>query len=658
MTNTNNISDTLYSQMSYNIDDFDFDFELFDFEPSNNNELDHLKTPSPSPPPPLNTKKRKLSTSTSLPITLGRNATGENDRSPNDLLEHYIPDVDLQYINTQEVVPVKKRAHTRRIVDPPVESSSSISTTLKTISPKQARALRKQNIMSRTPSIAKRITARTQRIVAPPVESSSTISTTLKTISPKQARALRKQNIMSRTPSIAKRITARTQRIVDPPVESISSTLKTISPKQARALRKQNIMSRTPSIAKRITARTQRIVDRSQLQSTPILAPTINPTFVSSLPTTTNTTNTTTSRKTDIEIAIQSAVKQPILFRNIVPLSNYIAIPNTAVHALEYTLENTSSKDRSSASFLLLSSVNAHREQLYYMYLVGLYMNTLWNRFPCFCYYYMLLYTPKSYLLYEDSKDMYKSLMRISHPENNSFQNAFSPVSVKLACMTNGNQHLLMSYSPGAITLYTYLSMTDANTLETELPLLLFQIYFVLSCLSTEYTHGNLDPTNILLVPFPNNQVVRFSYSNPDGKHPGMVEFLCKYTVKIVAQNTSFFKCAEASTHTADQTLSRWECSTMRPKLMRASDSIDYSLLYRIYQALSSLNKKPSYFLTRWLLFDTSKTPSTHSVFLYIRTYLLNTQNQALVNSFYKEHTVSGTLKVFDQKNMNFVPNS
>lgn len=249
--------------------------------------------------------------------------------------------------------------------------------------------------------------------------------------------------------------------------------------------------------------------------------------------------------------------------------------------------------------------------------------------------------------------ELYSSLIPIGDLENdNVFQNALDPRYVTVACMTNGHQHLLMNYSPNTITLHTYLTRSDANTLEMELPQLLFQIYFVLNCLLTNYAHGQLDPHNVLLVPLPNNEVLHFSYKN---KYI-TIHFPCRYIIKMVANNTSFFSCPQGSTQSAHQKLANSDCTPLRPKVYQASESVDYQLIPRIDASFTSGANKPPFFTSLLNSLISKQTQNVKSLVTYLQYLLTNATRIQNMTAFYQKHPISGTLTVSDDTKMVFVP--
>lgn len=197
-----------------------------------------------------------------------------------------------------------------------------------------------------------------------------------------------------------------------------------------------------------------------------------------------------------------------------------------------------------SFSFLKIGRA-AYTDNLFYEFVAGCRINHWFGIYPCFQMTYGLHFSP--------SEQFHSRLKRAgttgagteppapldlaslgtisAQAPDLTLENMTSVDAVNNSCIASARMSLSVQYFQGE-SLSAYLARITPDQVDNELPLLLYQVYFALSILSNQFTHYDLHPGNVLLVPTPNNQPVIFDYLHrPLNKR---IRFLCRYVVKII----------------------------------------------------------------------------------------------------------------------------
>lgn len=217
---------------------------------------------------------------------------------------------------------------------------------------------------------------------------------------------------------------------------------------------------------------------------------------------------------------------------------------NGFIHEIAYQ------KGGYNAYAILKSSSRASADNLYYEYIVGRYLNSLYKKVPCFVETYGLFgyYDKPSWKHAKDhaeiQPDAFKQLLT---------QIPFATNSLKLSCIDSTRISLMTQHIKNAETLQTALNhrvayqrvgslqlKQEATTfISLHLPDILFQIYFALSMFMTTFTHYDLHADNVLLYIPNNDKYIHYHYHNENGS---VTEFKSKYLVKIIDYGRSYFK--------------------------------------------------------------------------------------------------------------------
>lgn len=180
-----------------------------------------------------------------------------------------------------------------------------------------------------------------------------------------------------------------------------------------------------------------------------------------------------------------------------------------------------------------------YADNLVYEYMVGQYINKLCRRFPCFLETYGLFYykSEREWAKMKNDK-LIKPLASVLDLETNEGYR----VDLPKACLSGKHAAVLIQHINTGVSFYKILSQNalNANFLNYELPLLLFQIYFPLAALSISqsYTHNDLHLDNVLIYELPENKCIHFVYSFNESE---LVYFRSKYIVKIIDYGRNYF---------------------------------------------------------------------------------------------------------------------
>ena len=242
--------------------------------------------------------------------------------------------------------------------------------------------------------------------------------------------------------------------------------------------------------------------------------------------------------------------------------------------AKKRALENPVSIQDFTAYAILKSNLNRKADNLLYEYMVGLYINTLNKRFPCFLetYGYYTYNNVDRKNLWEmlqtnverlsSNKELRQTLLKNNmtlHPlEYTDVANDEKMNVIYInACTKEGRdqkrQSILIQYFDNVITFGSFLRNANKyNHIYNEYTLpfsideiaititILFQVYFTLAQLKDNFTHYDLHTENVLLYIPNDKKYIEYHYHDISGGN--ITTFKSKYMVKIIDYGRCFFK--------------------------------------------------------------------------------------------------------------------
>ena len=207
-------------------------------------------------------------------------------------------------------------------------------------------------------------------------------------------------------------------------------------------------------------------------------------------------------------------------------------------------------REKYHAYSIMKSSTKETADNLFYEYLVGLYINKLNKRFPCFLETYGIF-------KYKD-EDSWKRIKETDTKTISSFNKAitllnndtldinsqkFNDIMVS-SCLESKYMAIMIQHLNGVISIGDLIYLTRRTSLKelynSQLIQLLFQIYFPLSILQNNFTHFDLHHDNVLLFEPNRNKYITFHYElSPGGE---VVTFKSNYIAKMIDYGRSYFK--------------------------------------------------------------------------------------------------------------------
>lgn len=202
------------------------------------------------------------------------------------------------------------------------------------------------------------------------------------------------------------------------------------------------------------------------------------------------------------------------------------------------------SREKYKASALLKMSQSIETDNLWYEYIVGVFINTYVPKFPCF------LITHGVYLVSTDIRD------RIDDPtnevvlstsvadltlltDNKQLDHLITDVkTVKIACTNSAHIGVLIQYFQNSITLSDFYK--NQVGVKQEMYGILYQIYGPLASMHNVFTHYDLHAKNVMLVEMPNDTYIKYHY-HPADSNDATVTFNSVYLVKIIDYGRCYF---------------------------------------------------------------------------------------------------------------------
>jgi len=200
------------------------------------------------------------------------------------------------------------------------------------------------------------------------------------------------------------------------------------------------------------------------------------------------------------------------------------------------------SESKFDKSLVLKSNSARSNDNLWYEYKVGLYLNSLLDKYPLFC---------KTYNMYRYASPEDKAIIQNLPKKDQMGDKETAKGVLKRLVPPQSDTHyttpeeicILIQNVPRAQTLQSLLDLFNEVTepeikkeMRHDILCILYQVYFVLRDL-TDFAHNDLHSENVLAVEA-ENEYYHFVYIH-DGKK---VEFYCKYAVKIIDYGRCFFK--------------------------------------------------------------------------------------------------------------------
>jgi hypothetical protein len=195
--------------------------------------------------------------------------------------------------------------------------------------------------------------------------------------------------------------------------------------------------------------------------------------------------------------------------------------------------------DDYSAYAVLKSSVTNTSDNLVYEFLAGQYMNYQCNYLPCFVETYGLFYykDDQSWTSFKDNKETPQTEFT-----DGLVLQSTEAVDYAKACQQSRNAAILLQYIHGATVLHSFISNSInyiGYQMVFQIPYLLYQIYFALNQLKSNFTHYDLHTSNVMLYEPSKGKYIEYVYHVENGKE---VRFRCPYLVKIIDYGRCFFK--------------------------------------------------------------------------------------------------------------------
>ena len=212
------------------------------------------------------------------------------------------------------------------------------------------------------------------------------------------------------------------------------------------------------------------------------------------------------------------------------------------------------------AHAVLKSSASQKSDNLAYEYLVGQYINQKITKFPCFLETYGLyMYaTNDKWNHVKDTQSIQTNVLK----DNLLLLDHFD---ISTACINSKYLAILIQHIKQAETISTFIKNIKNNYsfIVYDLVNVLYQIYFPLSMLASEFTHYDLHANNILLYEPVKGKYIQYHYHVNKNT---IVKFRSPYIVKIIDYGRCYFKDEverTSSTELKDELCQNRDCDPM-----------------------------------------------------------------------------------------------
>lgn len=198
---------------------------------------------------------------------------------------------------------------------------------------------------------------------------------------------------------------------------------------------------------------------------------------------------------------------------------------------------------------VLKSSASERSDNLAYEYLVGQFINKKMNFFPCFLQTYGLYHylSQNKWSHIRITKTIQTNVLKDSLQILDKFDSSF-------ACKNSQYLAILIQHIKNAETLNSFFE-GDIRLpfLANDLAAVLYQVYFPLSILASQFTHYDLHTNNVLLYTPVKGSFIHYHYYFNDKT---VVQFYSPYIVKIIDYGRCYFKDGnQSSTNLLDDNL-------------------------------------------------------------------------------------------------------
>ena len=185
----------------------------------------------------------------------------------------------------------------------------------------------------------------------------------------------------------------------------------------------------------------------------------------------------------------------------------------------------TYAKNNYKTNAIMKLQKSSNSDSLVYEYLMGLEINGYLSRFPNFIGTYGLYERDQKFKLYKNV-EKFKNKFVYNEADESELIRQFLEERTK--------NSLLVEYVNKSVTLDE--KLTDPNFVENELIYVLFQIYYTLYQLSSEFAHYDLHPGNVLL--YEPYKLTQFIYHIDNKEYA----FCSKYVVKMIDYGRCYTK--------------------------------------------------------------------------------------------------------------------
>ena len=216
------------------------------------------------------------------------------------------------------------------------------------------------------------------------------------------------------------------------------------------------------------------------------------------------------------------------------------------------------------ANAVLKSSTKPTADNLTYEFLVGMFLNKMGNRFPCFVQTYGLYYykTNAAWVHARDTKRISSNILKDSlqlHSSLDKFKQNITKVIDDDACAFSKYAAILIQHFPNVTTFGDYLNDMSNDGIDwcnfsiKELPYILYQIYMPLAAMSKVFTHYDLHKNNVLLYEPVPGKYIQYHYHNESET----LTFKSKFIAKIIDYGRAFYKDTDVKNVSATDVLKR-----------------------------------------------------------------------------------------------------
>jgi hypothetical protein len=186
---------------------------------------------------------------------------------------------------------------------------------------------------------------------------------------------------------------------------------------------------------------------------------------------------------------------------------------------------------------ILKSSVNKVSDNLLYEYLVGQYINKMTVIFPCFL---------ETYGIYKYNNEQDWAYVKDNtNITTNIFKDNLTYLSnptIAEGCADAQYLAILIQHLSNAKTMFEVMNNPLEIYFKYDLINVLYQIYFPLSVMGSNFTHYDLHANNILLYEPVKNKYIHYHYHPTDEETIPITSFKCRYIVKIIDYGRAYFK--------------------------------------------------------------------------------------------------------------------